>query len=79
MAYCEGSASEKAFLSDYDCIYCEIDEIAANPDVDIVVAATTGDVAVPATFAGIEAGKDIALANKETVVVAGELVTKGGA
>lgn len=76
LAYCEGSASEKAFLSDYDCIYCEIDEIAANPDVDIVVAATTGDVAVPATFAGIEAGKDIALANKETVVVAGELVTK---
>ena len=76
MAYCEGSASEKAFLSDYDCIDCEIDEIAANPDVDIVVAATTGDVAVPATFAAIKAGKDIALANKETVVVAGELVTK---
>lgn len=75
-AYCEGSESERAFLSDYGCAECDINEIAASPDVDIVVAATTGDVAVPATFAGIEAGKDIALANKETVVVAGELVTE---
>ena len=76
MAYCEGDESERAFLSDYGCAEREIDEIAASPDVDIVVAATTGDVAVPATFAGIEAGKDIALANKETIVVAGELVTE---
>ena len=76
MAYCEGSEDEKAFLGEYGCVDCEIDEIAASPDVDIVVAATTGDVAIPATFAGIEAGKDIALANKETVVVAGELVTQ---
>ena len=76
MIYCEGSGDEKAFLGEYGCADCEIDEIAASPDVDIVVAATTGDVAIPATFAGIEAGKDIALANKETVVVAGELVTR---
>ncbi len=76
MAYCEGSDDEKAFLNEYGCADCEIAEIAASPDVDIVVAATTGDVAIPATFAGIEAGKDIALANKETVVVAGELVTQ---
>ena len=76
MVYCEGSDSEKAFLAEYDCAAREIDEIAVSPDVDIVVSATTGDVAVSATFAGIEAGKDIALANKETVVVAGELVTQ---
>ena len=76
MAYCEGNEYEKAFLADYDCADCEIAEIAASPEVDIVVAATSGDVAVPATFAGIEAGKDIALANKETVVIAGELVTE---
>ncbi len=76
MVHCEGSAHEKAFLADSGCADSEIEGIAASPEVDIVVAATTGDVAVPATFAGIEAGKDIALANKETVVVAGELVTK---
>ena len=76
MAYCEGDEHEKAFLADYDCADCEIAEIAASSEVDIVVAATSGDVAVPATFAGIEAGKDIALANKETVVITGELVTE---
>lgn len=76
MAYCEGSDDEKAFLGEYGCVDCEIDEIASSPDVDIVVSATSGDVAIPATFAGIEAGKEIALANKETVVVAGELVTR---
>ena len=76
MVYCEGDEREKAFLADYDCVDCKIEEIAASPEVDIVVAATSGDVAVPATFAGIEAGKDIALANKETVVIAGELVTE---
>ena len=76
MVYCEGSEYEKVFLADYGCADCEIAEIAASPEVDIVVAATSGDVAVPATFAGIEAGKDIALANKETVVIAGELVTE---
>ena len=76
MAYCEGSESEKEFLSECGCAEREIAEIAASPDVDVVVSATSGDVAVPATFAAIEAGKDIALANKETVVVAGELVTE---
>ena len=76
MAYCEGSKFERAFLEEQRCASSNIDEMASCPDVDIVVAATTGDVAIPATFAGIEAGKDIALANKETVVIAGELVTR---
>ena len=76
MAYCEGSDSERAFLNEYGCSISEIEDIATSPEVDIVVAATSGDVAVPATFSGIEAGKDIALANKETVVVAGALVTE---
>ena len=75
MAYCEGGAAERAFLAECGCAERAIDAIAASPDVDIVVAATSGDAAVPAIFAGIAAGKDIALANKETVVIAGELVT----
>ena len=49
-------------------------EIAAHPDVDAVVTATTGDVAIAPTLAAIDAGKTIALANKETVVLAGETV-----
>lgn len=49
-------------------------EAATHPDVDIVVAATSGHDAIPAIVAAIEAGKTIALANKETIVCAGELI-----
>lgn len=49
-------------------------EIATLPEVDIVVVATSGTVALPATIRAIKSGKIIALANKETLVVAGELV-----
>jgi 1-deoxy-D-xylulose-5-phosphate reductoisomerase len=47
---------------------------ATHPDVDIVVAATSGHEAIRATWAAIEAGKVIALANKETIVCAGDLI-----
>jgi 1-deoxy-D-xylulose-5-phosphate reductoisomerase len=50
-------------------------DMVRDPDVDMVVTATVGDVALGPTFAAIEEGKTIALANKETVVMAGELVT----
>ena len=45
-------------------------------DTDMVVTATVGYSGLLPTIRAIEAGKDIALANKETLVVAGELVTK---
>ena len=76
LASCQGSPSEKAFLGDYGCADSDMENLAVSADVDIVVAATTGDVAVPATFAGIDAGKHIALANKEAVVISGELLTQ---
>jgi len=47
---------------------------ATQPDVGIVVAATSGLMALEATLAAIEAGKTIAVANKETLVMAGHLV-----
>lgn len=47
---------------------------ATHPDVDMVVAATSGLVGVEPTLAAIHAGKMIALANKETLVMAGHLV-----
>ncbi len=43
-------------------------------DADIVVVATTGHAAIPATIAALEAGKIVALANKETIVAAGSIV-----
>jgi len=48
--------------------------VATHPDVDLVLCATTGTTALEAVFAAIEAGKTIALANKEVLVMAGGLV-----
>ena len=44
------------------------------PTPDTVVSATVGVVGLPATYKAIEHGKDIALANKEVLVAAGEIV-----
>ncbi|HWV24497.1 MAG TPA: 1-deoxy-D-xylulose-5-phosphate reductoisomerase [Thermomicrobiales bacterium] len=49
-------------------------EAATHPDVDIVVVATSGHDAIPAVIAALEAGKSIALANKEALVCAGALI-----
>ncbi len=53
-----------------------IKEAMTHESVDIVVTATVGYSGLAPTLAAIEAGKDIALANKETLVVAGDLVTR---
>jgi len=48
--------------------------VATHPDVDIVLCASSGTAGLEAVLAAIEAGKTIALANKEVLVMAGELV-----
>ena len=50
--------------------------VATHPDVDIVLCASSGTAALEAVLAAIAAGKRIALANKEVLVMAGALVTK---
>ena len=52
-----------------------IDAMSAD-FVDVVVTATVGYSGLAPTLRAIEAGKDIALANKETLVVAGDIVTR---
>ncbi|EXG83098.1 1-deoxy-D-xylulose-5-phosphate reductoisomerase [Saccharibacillus sacchari] len=54
-------------------------EIAAGTDADTVVTAVTGSMGLPATLAAIDEGKNIALANKETLVTAGHLVMRRAA
>lgn len=49
-------------------------EAATLPGVDIVVTATSGHAAIVPTALAIEAGKTIALANKETIVCAAEII-----
>ncbi len=51
-------------------------DCACHPDVHMVVSAIVGAAGLVPTLAAIEAGKDIALANKETLVTAGPLVMR---
>lgn len=50
------------------------ERVATVPDVRMVVSAMVGAAGLLPTLAAVENGKDIALANKETLVVAGEIV-----
>jgi 1-deoxy-D-xylulose-5-phosphate reductoisomerase len=52
-----------------------LQDVATLPEADVVLVATSGRVAMPATLAAVGAGKDVALANKESLVIAGDLVT----
>lgn len=54
-------------------------EVAAYDKAEMVLTAIVGMIGVEPTLAAIEAGKDIALANKETLVTAGHLVMKRAA
>ena len=51
-------------------------EAATHPDADIVVNAVVGAAGLEATLAALQAGKRVALANKETLVMAGDLVAQ---
>jgi 1-deoxy-D-xylulose-5-phosphate reductoisomerase len=49
-------------------------EVATRPESRMVVASAVGAVGLVPTYRALEAGKDVALANKETLVMAGELM-----
>ena len=51
-------------------------QAAMHPEVDVVVNAVVGAAGLDATVAALRAGKRVALANKETLVMAGDLVTQ---
>ena len=51
-------------------------EVATHPQADCVISATVGAVGFVPTLRALEAGKRVALANKETLVMAGELMTR---
>ncbi len=53
-----------------------LSEVVQMKSIDIVLASIVGYAGLKSTLSAIDAGKQIALANKETLVVAGELVTK---
>ena len=63
-------------------VYSKMDgliKVATLDEIDIVVTSVVGMIGLEPTIKAIEAKKDIALANKETLVVAGEIVMKKAA
>jgi len=69
------SRSALASESGLDCLI----EIATHPEADVVLFASSGTAALDAVLAAIDAGKTIALANKEVLVMAGSIVMAAAA
>ncbi|MEO1994357.1 MAG: 1-deoxy-D-xylulose-5-phosphate reductoisomerase [Planctomycetaceae bacterium] len=70
------SVDPSAFNEDVSLEFGEdaIQRLASDPETDVVVSAIVGAAGLRGTWAAVEAGKRVALANKETLVVAGPLV-----
>ena len=71
------SAMESGLFAPDVKLYCGFEglmEISVLPECDMLVAAVVGTQALKPTLAAISAGKDIALANKELLVMAGKFV-----
>lgn len=71
--YCEVMEAIGDTTTGYEPISME--EIASHEQIDTIVIATSGKSGLPATLAAAQAGKNIALANKESLVMAGEIIT----
>jgi len=53
-----------------------LEQVATMPEADIIISSISGSAGLLPTYAAITAGKDVALANKEALVMAGELLTR---
>lgn len=67
----EATGREGAWHTGAECLVAA----AMRDDVDVVLNAVVGAAGLPATLAALRAGKRVALANKESLVIAGEIVT----
>lgn len=82
VATCEGAKELRerlsaAKLADMPEILCGsegMERVATHPDSETVLSAAVGVVGLPATYKAVQQGKNLALANKEVLVAAGELV-----
>ena len=63
-------------LESYGSSKTDMISMVLDPDVDIVVTSTVGDVALIPTIEAIKIGKTIALANKESIIIAGPLIMR---
>ncbi len=70
--YLRGRMSDGSIAAEW----ADAEEMAAHPDVDVVVVATVGAAGLGPSLAAAHAGKAIAIANKEVLVMAGQIVTE---
>jgi 1-deoxy-D-xylulose-5-phosphate reductoisomerase len=72
----KGTSLKKTLNGTAEVLFGEegLEEVVQREDVDVVVSALVGFAGLKPTLSAIDAGKDIALANKETLVVAGDIV-----
>jgi 1-deoxy-D-xylulose-5-phosphate reductoisomerase len=73
---CYQNKKVPAHLLDGGCELLSLEDIARHPQIDMVVMATSGKSGLSPTLAAVTAGKTVALANKESLVMAGEIITK---
>jgi len=74
LVYCNGG---EAIAEPYDeCKFTPLEEIARHPEVDTVVIATSGNSGLRPTLAAVKSGKKVALANKESLIMAGDIIMK---
>jgi len=70
----EGKKAQTRLIN-IECEFLSLEGIACHPQVDTVVIATSGKAGLSPTLAAVKAGKNVALANKESLVMAGEIIT----
>ena len=69
--YCRGGEAGPV-SGDHE--FLSLEEMASHPEVDTVVVATPGRSGLSPTLAAVRAGKNVALANKESLVMAGQII-----
>lgn len=67
-------AEKKLGLLKSGTIECSINDLVVNSEADMIVTTSAGDVALMPTFLALESGKDVVLGNKESVVMAGQVL-----
>ena len=71
-----GGREVPAELAGSGCEFISLEDMACHPQVDVVVIATSGKTGLAPTLSAVKAGKNVALANKESLVMAGEIIIK---
>ncbi len=72
--HCQAGQPHSHSPADFE--YLSPEEIACHTDIDTVVVATSGKAGLTAVLSAVRAGKDVALANKESLVMAGDIIMR---